>query len=228
MGLTQKLRCPHYAPDDVKAVWESWTYAFQDKWQLANPPGTKAFKLPNAPVGEETPTLPEPGTIAKDPEGNIVPVYTDKPVTEWDRDMMLNGTLVPAQRIRYAILELIDKQWYSEVLSNGFVERKLAKILADSTPGWEPPEADPLVVETVSRIEGEDVKIRHIGRDPKNSEERQRIRKRFGVNSITIKRLTKKDCQKCKGTGYYMMSSYPGQGRLEKLSDTVTCECVFE
>jgi len=230
MALTQKRVCPHYAPDEVKAVWNDWTYAFQDAWQLANPPGTKTFELPGVPVGEDKPAaLPESGTIAKDPEGRIVSVYTDKPVTGWDRDMMLDGKLVPAQRIRYAILELIEKNdWYSKNMSNGLVERMLAKILADSTPGWEPLSEDTLIVEHTQRIDGEDIRIRQITRDPRNNEERERIRKRFGVNSVTIKRLTKKDCQICKGTGNYMVSSYPGQGRLEKLSETVTCACVFE
>jgi len=221
------LVCPNWAPPEIKAVWNDWTETQQDFYRLNNFSGAK-ITLPPAEVGGETPKLPEPGTVATDPDGKVVKVYSDKPVTEWDRDMMLDGKLVPAKRIRYAILELIEKEWYSEVLSNGFVERKLAKILADSTPGWEPISEDTLIIEHVQRIDGEDIKIREITRDPRNNEERQRIRKRFGVNSITIKRLTKKDCEKCKGTGYYMVSSYPGQGRLEKLSETVTCECVFE
>jgi len=224
----QTLTVPHWAPDEIKAVWNTWSFTQQDYWKNNNRPGG-SITLPPAEAGEEAPKLPEPGTIAKSPDGRIVAVYTDKPVTEWDRDMMLEGKFVPAQRIRYAILELIEKnEWYAANMSNGLVERMLAKVLADSTPGWEPPEADPLIVERIVRIEGEDIRIREISHDPRNDEERQRIRKRFGVNSVTIKRLTKKDCKKCKGTGYYMVSSYPGQGRLEKLSDTITCECVFE
>lgn len=169
---------------------------------------------------------PAPGTVTKTEDGKILPMYEEKPVTEWDRNMELDGKIVPAKRIRYAILELIARDdYYAKNMSNGYVKRMLSKILADSTPGWEPPSEDSLIIE---RVIDKDTKIREIGRDPRNDEERQRIRKRFGVNSVTIKRLSKKDCQKCGGTGYYRVSSYPGQGYLEKLSDTVTCECVFE
>ena len=222
MSLGQKTPAPHWAPDTVKVVWDSMTATAQDNWRLLNPPGKKTFTEP------EGVTAPDPSTLAKSPDGKIVAVYEDKPVTEWDRDMMLDGRLVPAKRIRYAILELIGKSdWYKENMSNGLVERMLGKLLADSTPGWEPPEDDPLFPEHKIHQDDKEVTITQI-RNPKNDEERKRIRKRFGVSSYTIPKLAKKDCPKCKGTGYYNLSSYPDHPVFKKFDDTVTCECVKE
>lgn len=224
MSLGQKTPAPHWAPDDVKSVWNSWTETFQAQWRILNPPGSKTFSAPPSTEAQ----LPEPGTIAKAPNGQIVSVYEDKPVTEWDRDMMLDGKLVPAKRIRYAILELVGKSdWYKENMSNGLVERMLSKVLADSTPGWEPPEADPLFIQKKIHQEDKEVTIIEI-RDPQNDDERRRVRKRFGISSYTIPKLAKKDCAKCKGSGYYNLPSYPDHPVFKKFDDTVTCECVKE
>jgi len=196
MSLGQKTPAPNWAPDAIKAVWDSMTVSQQNSWTALNPPGTKTFSTP------KDVQLPEPGSIAKAPNGQIVAVYEDKPVTEWNRDMMFEGRLVPAKRIRYAILELIGKSdWYKENMSNGLVERLLGKLLADSTPGWEPPEDDPLFPEHKIHQDDKEVTITQI-RDPKNDDERKRVRKRFGITSYTIPKLAKKDCLKCKGTGY--------------------------
>jgi hypothetical protein len=221
MSLKPKTPAPHWAPDNVKIIWDTMTANQQDQWRILNPPGKKTFSEP------EGITMPDPSTIAKAPNGTFVKVYEDKPVEEWDRDMMLDGKLVPAKRIRFAILELIGKsEWYKENMSNGLVERMLGKILADSTPGWEPPEEDPLFISKKVPGEETDITIHEI-RPPKNDEERKCIRKKAGITSYTIPILAKKDCLKCKGTGYYNLRSYPDHP-VFKYEDTVTCECVNE
>ena len=228
----QTRPCPDYAPDGVKVVWTTWTRAYQDKWLNENPPSL--YRKPKPTVtASENPVVNLPPVANKDvlktEDGKILPLYEDKPVTEWDQNMELDGKIVPAKRIRYAILELMAKNdWYKDKMSNGFVRHNLAKVLADSTPGWEPPEADPLLVERTIRVDGEEIKIHEIGRKPRTAEERERIRKRFGVNSITVKALVKEDCPICKGSGSYKVSSYPGKKHFEKLVDSYTCECVFE
>lgn len=222
--MRTKTACPNWAPDDIKAGWDNWTEAARQSWVNMNPPGTKVFTKPNSP---DAPT-PDPSKVARLENGRVTTVYEEKPVTEWDRDMELNGKVVPAKRIRYAILELIGKsEWYATNISNGFVERKLEKILSDSTPGWEPPEADPLVVERTQRTSEGDAVIREI-RELRTPEEREQIRKKFGVNAYTFKKLAKKDCKICGGRGLFDASQYPDHPLYKNLDETFMCNCVFE
>ena len=218
-----KTPCPFYAPVEIQAAWENWNEATRTIWRNQNPPGTKTFVKPkDAPI-------PEAGTYAKTESGKIVTVLEEKGVTDWDRDMELNGKIIPAKRIRYAVLELIGKsKWYAENMSNGFVERMLAKILADSTPGWEPLEADPLFGVTKYKNEDEELELVTVRRQPRNEEERVKIREKFGVSWKTIKFLAKKDCPKCKGKGQYSASAYPGDPIYGRLTETVECSCSYE
>jgi hypothetical protein len=229
MSLKQKLAVPNWAPDTVKAEWDSWTQTQQDYWRNNNFPGSTQVVLPPAEEGQEAPKLPDPETVGKAPDGRIVQVYTETSVEDWNRDLMLDGKLVPAKRIRYAILEHIEKDsWHAKNMSNGYVERQLARILADSTPGWEPESENPLIVQVVKRLDGEEFRIPEIRRKPKNEAERQRIRKRFGVTAATAPWLAKEDCPKCKGTGKYYVPAYPGDPIYGRLPETVECGCCYE
>ena len=131
------------------------------------------------------------------------------------------------ERLRNCInfqLDVRKKDFWVRNMSVAHV-RRFAKSLDEETPpGWTPPEENPLILE---KTKGDD-KIITITRELQSEEERVLIRNRFGITAYTILFLKKKDCPKCKGAGNYKMSSYPGQGRLEKLTETVTCECVFE
>jgi hypothetical protein len=221
--IRTKTQCPWYAPVEIQAAWDSWTEATRTMWRNQNPPGTKTFSTP------KDASVPEAGTYGKTATGKIAPVLVEKHVTEWDRDMELDGKIIPAKRIRYAVLELIGKsKWYAENMSNGLVERMLAKIIADSTPGWEPLEADPLFGVTKYKNEDEELELATIRRAPKNEEERIKIRDKFGVNYKTIKFLVKKDCSKCKGRGTYSVSAYPGDPVYGRLTETVECSCSYE
>jgi hypothetical protein len=165
--------------------------------------------------------------VAEQPALDLPEAKPLEDIRDWNEEV--DG--ISGERLRNCIIYQLDvrkKDWWVKNMSIAHVRRNAKALDEETPPGWAPKSADTLIVERTQRIDGEDVTIYEINRDPKNDEERQRIRKRFGVNSVTIKRLTKKDCKKCNGTGYYAQSSYPGQGCLEKLSDTVTCECVFE
>jgi hypothetical protein len=150
----------------------------------------------------------------------------------WTESVEIKGKGVYAgSRIRECILYQCDIRrdpWYMMNLSKGFIMNKADKLDADT-----PDDAylylgdTPLFGLKKHREEDYETTINTILRMPENEEERQIIKQKLGVTPGTFKWLVKKDCPKCKGTGKYDVSSYPGT-MLERLEESIECDCAYE
>jgi hypothetical protein len=138
-----------------------------------------------------------------------------------------------AERIRNCIIFLIDvlkDPWYRANCSNrAFVRRNALKMDA-ATPDDYAFELDPLLTTKSRHVDGEPHPVvqRIIARKPRSPEERDKIRAEIGVGDYSTPFLAKDDCPRCKGTGYYYVSQYPGDPVFHKLEVSVPCGCVLE
>jgi hypothetical protein len=151
----------------------------------------------------------------------------------WTESVEIRGKGVYAgSRIKECILYLIDVKkdpWYMMNLSKGFIMAKADKLDADT-----PDDAylylgnNPLFGLKKFRDDDYETVINEVLRYPESEEERHIIKQKLGVTPGTFKWLVKKDCPKCKGTGKYDVSSYPGNALLERLEESIECECAYE
>jgi hypothetical protein len=137
---------------------------------------------------------------------------------------------ISGDRLRNCIIYQLDEKkdpWYISRMTKGFVRAKAEKLDAD-TPDDYVWEKNPLFKMRKVRDGDSEYMVWGIERKPKNEAERKRIREKFGVTSQTIPYLAKPTCPKCKGTGEYSLSSYPGDPVYEVLSEAVECDCSYE
>jgi hypothetical protein len=201
-----KLR---HIPDDV---WENLEEA--ERRRLVNG-ATPTPKITTDASGKTTFVVP--------PLDSKLTPLTD--IRQWHEEV--NG--ISGERLRNCIIYQLDVRkrdfWIKNMVPA--MIRRLAKELDDETPpGWTPPEANPLIAE--KKLPDGETKITIITRELATDAERKTVRDRFGITSYTIPKLAKKDCVKCKGTGYYNLPTYPDHPVFKKYEDTVTCECVSE
>jgi hypothetical protein len=153
----------------------------------------------------------------------ILPRITD--IRQWNED--IDG--VSAERLRNCIVYQLDvrkREYWIKNMVPAVIRMKAHELDDETPPGWAPPEANPLIVEKT--LPDGETKITVITRELATDAERKIVRDRYGVTSYTIPKLAKKDCAKCKGTGYYNLPTYPDHPVYKKYEDTVTCECVSE
>lgn len=153
--------------------------------------------------------------------------------TELYESVEIKGKGVYAgSRLRECILYLLDVKkdsWYMMNLSKGFIMAKADKLDADT-----PDDAylylgdNPLFGLKKFRDDDYETVINEVLRMPETEEERFIIKQKLGVTPGTFKWLVKKDCPKCKGTGKYDVSSYPGNALLERLEESIECTCAYE
>lgn len=189
-----------------------------------------------APKQRMTPQVPAPRPNATAASvAQAAPISAPKlyGLRNWTESVEIRGKGVYAgSRIRECILYLLDVKkdpWYMMNLSKGFIMAKADKLDADT-----PDDAslylgdNPLFGIKKFRDDDYETVINEILRFPESEEERQIIKQKFGVTTAVYKWLVKKDCPKCKGTGKYDVSSYPGDKLLERLEESIECECAYE
>ncbi len=228
--MLTKFVKPQYVTAYTKEDWDKLTaeeqHATDENYKIAMAGGKAAPKL--APR-KSAATAEAPATTA------VSEAQTPElsGIRNWQEDITLaSGRTIKAERIRNCIIYQLDIRkdpWYSMRLTRGFVKAKAEKLDEDT------PEdvvdyvgKNPLLGLRMVRSENGEWMISIILRRPKNEAERTRLRDKFGVNPQTIPYLAKKDCQKCKGTGEYEMSSYPGDPVYKVLTEAVECPCSYE
>lgn len=159
----------------------------------------------------------------------------DEPVKKLTgiRDWHEQVGYVSAKRMRDCIcfqLDVYKDPWWVGKINasgRGFLRNeKIAGMLNDATPEDYEWSENPLIGWRV-KLDGSDDKLleKRVARHPENEAERVKLRDMFGVTTHTVPFLAKKDCKRCKGSGYYSVFPYPDAPRLPM---TVECPCCSE
>lgn len=222
-----KIERPHFVriPD---AEWHALTSADQDYLRTLWQPARAGAHGKGKATGSKNPPPPAP----LNPGSVLKPNYDLLGVRNWTEDVVstTTGKMFLANRVRDCLVYQLDvakNQWWASRATKGFIKAKIDK-LNDDTPEDFVYEKNPLFVAKKVRVENEELMLWVIQRQPKDVNERERIRNKFGINPQTVPYLAKKDCPKCNGKGSYTISSYPGDPVYEPLTESVECECSYE
>ena len=215
----QRLKCEEAGVQTSASIREA----------LSQPSSAPMQRIVTATVPLTKPSVPSASVAQAEPI-SAPKLYG---LRNWTESVEVRGKGVFAgSRIRECILYQCDVRrdpWYMMNLSKGFIMNKADKLDADT-----PDDAylylgdNPLFGLKKHREEDYETTINTILRMPETEEERQIIKMKLGVTPGTFKWLVKKDCPKCKGTGKYDVSSYPGDKLLERLEESIECECAYE
>lgn len=231
---TLKPRWVNLSDADWDALTPEQQRAADLNFQLQRIGGNKAATAVSAPSAVAVPDAPSPAAQPERAEVTVTSLRSPDElhgIRNWTEFVTTKeGKTIPASRIRDCIVFQLDIRkdpWWSARMTRGFVKSQAEKLDAD-TPDDFVYEKNPLFGFKRVRSESGDYLISTIERMPQNEQERKRIRDKFGVTSETVAFLAKRSCQKCKGTGVYDVSSYPGDPVYSRLTETVECECSYE
>lgn len=219
---------------------EAWNaMSSEEKIQMCKDNGIQTSEDMKIPAKQVKPQSAKPKeTVQPTPakkieEVSVTPTTKGSGIRSWvDPVVTKGGQIIMGSRIRVCVLYQIEVRkdpWYTMNLTKGFILNKADKLDADT-----PEDADlfvgdnPLLGLKKIRTEDYETVVSKLLRDPKDEEERQIIKNKFGVTPDTIPYLAKKDCVKCEGSGKYSTSSYPGDPLRERLTETIECSCSYE